>query len=565
MREESLASLSTRVIWSLLPDPCESRWFVRAPPETLGLSLGLSRWLKFGGGVLRRGGESTGESSAASTGLSRLGIFRLFCLPLLSCLRRRPSPSFISATSRLDSRAARFQLTRPSSAATRRRRSSCSARSTFLINSLVCRSPAEPRALADSSLSALISSSRLASPARSSAAARSLARRSCSSRCSISSTALAMTSSSLAIAAASPALAPLTSAFITAISSRSFLSAAAACLRRELDCSATCADSIFAASLFAANCACATLARSSATSTRASSWLRKVTISRRSASISSWCDAAAADAVTRCSSSSRLVAASVRLAAAHSALTRSTSPAAASRSCSSASAARVSARFCAALASASSARSSDTAVALRTLLSRTIRVDCDSILASMDPSTWAHRISASFARRSASSSRCVNDRTSASAASYLACSAAELPSATLVRSRLSAASRSAFSRRPFHSSAFALACSLSTLALATSFSALAILVFNLASSAWCVAVMLDILAAASIRSSISAVLVSTVGAVVLGVSTAVSRDRASTLLCAAAVSCFAAAVWSLAAAASSLAMATSSRAAASSR
>ena len=103
------------------------------------------------------------------------------------------------------------------------------------------------------------------------------------------------------------------------------------------------------------------------------------------------------------------------------------------------------------------------------------------------------------------------------------------------------------------------------MALATSFSALAILVFNLASSAWCVAVMLDILAAASIRSSISAVLVSTVGAVVLGVSTAVSRDRASTLLCAAAVSCFAAAVWSLAAAASSLAMATSSRAAASSR
>ena len=62
----------------------------------------------------------------------------------------------------------------------------------------------------------------------------------------------------------------------------------------------------------------------------------------------------------------------------------------------------------------------------------------------------------------------------------------------------------------FHSSALALACSVSTLAVAASFSARAILVFNLASSAWCVAVMLASLAAASMRSSISRDLASTV-------------------------------------------------------
>ena len=33
LREESLASLSTRVIWSLLPDPCESRWFAPGAPR----------------------------------------------------------------------------------------------------------------------------------------------------------------------------------------------------------------------------------------------------------------------------------------------------------------------------------------------------------------------------------------------------------------------------------------------------------------------------------------------------------------------------------------------------
>mmetsp|Transcript_13420 Transcript_13420/g.52559 ORF Transcript_13420/g.52559 Transcript_13420/m.52559 type:complete len:214 (+) Transcript_13420:1398-2039(+) len=187
----------------------------------------------------------------------------------------------------------------------------------------------------------------------------------------------------------------------------------------------------------------------------------------------------------------------------------------------------------------------------------------------MDPSTCAHRISASFARRSASSSLCVSDRTSASAASYLACPAAEFPSATLVRSRQSAANRSAFSIRIFHASASALACSVSTLAVAASFSARAILVFNLASSAWCVAVMLASLAAASMRSSISRDLASTVDSaattsVKAGVEPA-SLFRALTSLRAAAVSCFAAAVSSLAAAASSLEVATSARADASSR
>ena len=60
LREESLANLSARVAGSLLPDPCESRAFVPrgVPPETLGLPRGLlSRWLTFGGGVRRRGGE----------------------------------------------------------------------------------------------------------------------------------------------------------------------------------------------------------------------------------------------------------------------------------------------------------------------------------------------------------------------------------------------------------------------------------------------------------------------------------------------------------------------------